>query len=342
MINRFWQLNAHPHGVDFAAALTLEQQDCPRPQAGEVLVRNQMLSMDAGTRMWMSDRTDGYQPPLPLGSPMVGLVLGRVIESRNEGFAEGDLVRAFGSWADYSLVTPEQADLRKMDAGVADLRQHFGVLGMNGWTALWGIMETGQAKAGETVLVSAAAGSTGILACQIAQINGCKVYGIAGGPEKCRYLTETLGLDGAFDYKASGLADALAGIGGIDVYFDNVGGPILDSVLPNMAMYGRIPICGVLAGYGEKTPLAGPVNFDQILMKRLRVEGFFSPDFLDQGDRLTAQLRTWLDEGRLMLPFDETDGIENVLTAYAKLFTGENIGKVIVRLDQPNREEPKA
>ena len=337
MTNRFWQLNANPKGTDFAAALSLEEGAIPEPAEGEVLIQNQLLSLDAGTRMWMTSRTDGYQPPIPLGSPVAGLALGRVIESKDSNFHEGDLVRTFGQWADYSLVRPELSDLRKMNENVADPRQHFGVLGMNGWTALWGITETAKAQAGDTVVVSAAAGATGVLACQIAKILGCSVYGIAGGPEKCRYLLDTYNLDGAIDYKAGDIDDALAAIpGGIDVYFDNVGGAILEAVLPNMAHYGRVAICGALAGYDDSQAPKGPATFDQILMKRLTVTGFFSPDFSDQGDRLTAQLMTWLDAGLIDIPFDTTSGLENVLIAYEKLFTGGNIGKVIVDLGAPS------
>jgi NADPH-dependent curcumin reductase CurA len=337
MINRFWQLNSHPVGTDFASALSLERGELPELVEGEVLIQNQMLSIDAGTRLWLTPRTDGYQPPLPLGSPMVGLVLGRVVASENTGFQEGELVRAFGQWADYSIVTPEMSDLRKMDEGVSDPRQHFGVLGMNGWTALWGITETGKARPGDTVVVSAAAGATGILATQVAKILGCKVHGIAGGPEKCQFLLDELHLDGAIDYKAGTIEQDLAAIqGGIDVYFDNVGGPILEAVLPNMAQYGRVAICGSLAGYdGTETP-RGPATFDQILMKRLTVTGFFSPDFSDQGDRLTVQLKTWLDDGLIDIPFDTTHGLENVLGAYGKMFTGGNVGKVIVDLQSPS------
>ena len=334
MKNRFWQLDAHPGGNDFAAALSLQEQPLPELTDGEILIRNAFLSMDAGTRMWMTGRTDGYQPPLPLGTPMVGLSLGQVVASRHSDFSEGQLVRAFGQWADYSIVVPELSGALAVDESVADPRQHFGVLGMNGWTALWGIEETGQAKTGETVLVSAAAGSTGILACQIAKLLGCNVYGIAGGPDKCRYLTETLGLTGAIDYKTDTVGEKLAEIdGGIDVYFDNVGGPMLDDVLLTMAHYGRIAICGMIADYAEEGDKSGPKQFDQILMRRLRVEGFFSPDFMDQGARLTARLKKWLDAGELSIPFDVTQGLEQTLDAYSKLFTGANIGKVLVELD---------
>ncbi|WP_321390427.1 NADP-dependent oxidoreductase [Emcibacter sp.] len=331
--NRFWKLNKYPEGNDFESALSLETAPLAETGDGEVLIKNEYLSLDAGTRMWMTPRTDSYQPPLPLDSPMMGLGLGRVVASRHTAFKEGDFVRCFGQWADYSLVKPELSDLRIMDENVSDPRQHFGVVGLNGWTALLGLREVANTQAGDTVLVSAAAGATGILACQIAKVMGAKVYGLAGGPEKCAFLTDSLRIDGAVDYKNSDVASELEKIeGGIDVYFDNVGGPILDAVLPNMALHGRIAVCGLIASYAEGGRLPGPSNFDQILMKRLTVRGFLCPDFFEIGNQLTAQLKTWLEAGKVTMPFDETQGLENMLVAYAKLFTGANIGKVIVKL----------
>lgn len=331
--NRFWCLKARPQAEDFAAALVLKEAPRPEPEKGEILVQNRMLSMDAGTRMWMTDRTDGYQPPLELGTPMQGLVLGQIIASRADGFSEGDWVRAFGTWSDFSCFDPVLAGAARLDLTVSDMRDHLGPLGMNGWTALWGIERTCAVKSGENVLVSAAAGSTGLLACQIAKILGANVYGIAGGERKCRLLETDYGVAAAFDYKAGPIADQLGRInGGIDAYFDNVGGEILDAVLANMALYGRIAICGLIAEYAGGRA-HGPRNFDQILMKRLRVEGFFSPDFMDHGSRLTERLRVWVDNGQLSLPYDVTQGLENTLKAYAKLFSGANIGKVLVELD---------
>ena len=331
--NRFWRLDARPEGSEFADALTLATAPLRDPGEGEIVIHNRLLSMDAGTRMWMTDRTDGYQPPLALGTAMSGLVVGRVVASRAAGYAEGDWVRAFGTWSDYSVADPLLAGAVKLDTSVADMRDHLGPLGMNGWTALWGLEQTATVRAGETVLVSAAAGATGLLACQIARNLGANVYAIAGGAAKCRLLEAEYGVAAAFDYRASGLRDALATIeGGIDVYFDNVGGPILEDVLANMALYGRVAVCGLIAEYadGERR---GPANFDQVLMKRLRIEGFFSPDFMDQGAALTARLRAWVDARQLALPYDVTTGLENTLTAYARLFTGGNVGKVLVELE---------
>ncbi|MEP5936861.1 MAG: NADP-dependent oxidoreductase [Erythrobacter sp.] len=333
MTNRFWRIDARPQGTDFAAALSLVEAPLAEPADGQVTIHNRMLSMDAGTRMWLTDREDGYQPPLPTGSPMTGLVVGEIIQSRHPDFAEGDLVRAFGVWGDYSTVDPIMTGAVKLDPSVEDRRAWFGPLGMNGWTALWGVEETGAAKPGETVLVSAAAGATGILAVQIAKLLGCTSAGIAGGAEKCRFLKDTIGVDHALDYKSGDLPAQLDTLGGIDVYFDNVGGPILDQVITRMNHYGRIAVCGLVSDYtsGNRT---APQEFDQILMRRLRVEGFFSPDFMDQGERLTARLRSWHEAGKLVMPYDVTIGLENTLSAYDKLFTGGNTGKVIVELDK--------
>ena len=221
----------------------------------------------------------------------------------------------------------------KLDPAVKDRRAWFGPLGMNGWTALWGIEQTGAAKEGETVVVSAAAGATGILAVQIARLLGCKAWGIAGGTEKCRFLTNVIGIDGAVDYKTGDVGEQLNAIGGIDVYFDNVGGPMLDKVLTRMNHYGRVAVCGLVSDYSTGTRTS-PKEYDQVLMRRLRIEGFFSPDFMDQGERLTAQLKEWVDNNVLAMPYDVTRGLENTLSAYGKLFTGANIGKVIVELEQ--------
>lgn len=332
-INRFWQLDRHPEGNDFAAALSLQSEQLAPLNEGEVRLRVQWLSMDAGTRMWMTPRTDGYQPPLPLGSRMVGLCLGRVSESRDPRFAEGALVRGFGQWAEVATVLPDLAGLELLDQSVADPREHFGALGMNAWTALVGVKEVAAVQPGEWLVVSAAAGATGSLACQVGRNLGARVIGIAGGAEKCRYLTGELGVEVAIDYRNQGVAAELARIeGGVHAYFDNVGGPILDAVLPNMAHYGRVAVCGMVAAYDRDSPLPGPARFDQVLMRRLRIEGFFIPDFLHRGAEFMPQLREWLDAGKLKVRFDESHGIENVLTAYARMLSGASTGKVVVRL----------
>nr|WP_210425771.1 NADP-dependent oxidoreductase [Novosphingobium sp. SG720] len=326
-------MDARPQGHDFASALTLCEEALPPLAPGEVRIAAQYLSMDAGTRMWMSARTDGYQPPLPLGAKMMGLVLGRVSESRDARFAEGTLVRGFGQWARFSTVLPDAAGLVAVDESVADIRQHFGALGMNAWTAYVGVREVLGLATGQWLVVSAAAGATGSLACQIGRNLGLRVIGIAGGPDKCRYLVENLGIDQAIDYKHEDVAARLAQVdGGVHGYFDNVGGPLLDAVLPNMAHYGRVAVCGLVAAYDADAPLPGPARFDQILMRRLRVEGFFIPDFLHRGAEFLPQLKTWFEAGQLVSDMDETLGLENVLVAYDRMLTGKSLGKVVVKL----------
>lgn len=331
---RYWRLDRHPEGnTRFERFLSLHEEVCAPLAPGEVRIAVEWLSMDAGTRMWMSPRTDGYQPPLPLGSRMVGLVLGRVIESLDPAYPPGVRVRGFGQWADVATVVPALAGLEVVDETVADPRQHFGALGMNGWTALVGVREVAAVRPGEWLAVSAAAGATGSLACQIGRNLGARVVGIAGGAEKCRFLLDELGVEMAIDYRAEDVSAHLSQVpGGVNAFFDNVGGPILDAVLGNMAHYGRVAICGMIAGYDSDVAMPGPAKFDQVLMRRLRIEGFFIPDFLERGSEFLPQLRTWLDEGRLAVRFDETYGLENVPAAYERMLTGRNIGKVIVRL----------
>ncbi|MCX7285508.1 MAG: NADP-dependent oxidoreductase [Novosphingobium sp.] len=331
--NRYWQLDRHPSGSDFAAALSLRSEPLAALGEGEVRVKVGWLSMDAGTRMWMSPRTDGYQPPLPLGAKMAGLVLGRISESRDAAWPVGTLVRGFGQWADHAVVTPALAGLEAVDDGLPDVRHHFGALGMNAWTAYVGVKEVAAIKPGEWLVVSAAAGATGSLACQVGRNLGARVIGIAGGPDKCRYLVEQLGVDMAIDYKSEDVAARLATVeGGVHAYFDNVGGPLLDAVLPNMAHYGRVAVCGMVAAYDHDAPLPGPARFDQVLMRRLRIEGFFIPDFLHRGAEFLPVLRDWSDGGTLTVNLDETAGLENTLVAYERMLLGKALGKVIVKV----------
>lgn len=331
-INRYWRLDSYPEGQDFASAMNLYDAPMPDIADREVLVKNLWFSLDAGTRMWFTSRTDSYMPPLPLGSPVMGFVLGRIVQSRHPDFAEGAIVRAYGQWADYSRLAPDIGNFWQVP-DISDMRQHFAVLGPNGWTAYVGLNEYAKVRPGETVLVSAAAGATGLLAAQFALATGCRVIGIAGGAEKCRRLCEEFGLTATIDYKNDDVSARLAEIApdGVDAYFDCVGGPLLDAILPCMAMNGRIAICGLISTY-DQIERKGPVNFDLILMKRLTVAGFFSPDFYFRGEEINRLTQPWLDNGTVSMAFDVTEGLENTLTAYAKMFTGGNFGKTMVRL----------
>lgn len=332
--NRHWILAQRPIGNGYADAFGLREEPVPVPGEGQIVIANKVLSMDSGTRMYMTDRKDSYQPGTPLGDKLIGTVLGVVTETRHPGYGVGDRVRCYGQWADYSLVDPATTYCAKLDDAHADLKQYVGIYGANGWTAYVGVLETGAAKAGETFVVSAAAGCTGIMAGQIAKALGCRVIGIAGGAMKCDLLTSHYGFDAAVDYKAGDVAGALARHcpDGIDLYFDNVGGEILDAALGQMALYGRVAICGLLTNYTAQGPVPGPYRFDQVLMKRLRIEGFFSPDFYAREGEFNPQLARWAAAGRLKLPFEVSHGLEATPEAFTKLFTGGNIGKVVVEL----------
>jgi NADPH-dependent curcumin reductase CurA len=333
IVNQFWRLDARPVGHDYAAALSLQSATVPYLEPGQVLVQSQYLSMDPGVRVWMTAREDSYSPPIPLGTPMLGQFLGPVLISRAKGFNAGDMVRGFGQWATHNVVEPAASGLMVLDPGVRDMRDHFGVLGLNGWTAYCGLVDVLCLTTGETVAVSAAAGATGSIACQIARNMGCNVIGIAGSDEKCAWLTGTLGINKAINYKTQDVTSELAGVaGGINVYFENVGGALLDAALPNMALNGRIGICGLIDGYTSEKGLPGPARFDQILMKRLTVKGIFLPDFLALGANYYAPLKRWYDDELLAGDFDETTGIENVLVAFERLMRGQNLGKVLVNL----------
>ena len=331
--NRFWRLDANPEGSDFASALSMQEEELPPLEDGQIRVKAEYLSMDAGTRMWMGPREDGYQPPQLLGTAMQGQAIGRVVDSRDDRHPVGQLIRVFGQWAEYSTVTPDEAWAVPLDDGVSDIRQHFGALGLNGWTALYGVKDVLQVKEGDVLVVSAAAGATGSIACQIGNILGAKVIGIAGGPEKGRYLVEQLGCAHSVDYKNEDVEQAIRDTGlEVNACFENVGGDILDAVIRNMALNGRIAICGLIAAYDRDEPMPGPAAFDQVLMRRLKIEGFFLPDVPERGEDYYNQMKAWYEAGRIEVPIDQTEGIENVLVAYERMMTGKNTGKVLVKL----------
>ena len=333
MKRKVWKLINRPEGLNFEDALSLVDEELPALSDNKILIKTKIISMDAGTRMWMSDRQDSYQPPIDLGSSMVGVCLAEVLESDNPNFSKGDLVRGFGEWADYAIV--ETDSFLKLEAGLEDEAAYLSVLGLNGWTAYVGVMEVGKPKEGEIFLVSAAAGATGSLAGQIAKKAGCKVIGLAGSKEKCDWLVNDLGFDNAINYKTDDLDKSLKDLcpEGVDIYFDNVAGDILNTVLQNLALYARIPLSGLLAQYNEKgSRLPGPDNFDQILMKRASITGFFCPDFLEDGPKIEKIMHDWYLEGSLKFNADVTNGLENVLVSYKRMFNGDNIGKTLVRL----------
>ena len=334
-INRQWRLAARPDRDSGAEVDHFDFGQVPVPDIadGEALVRTLYLSLDPTQRLWMSDM-DQYMAPVAVGDVMRGGTIGVVEESRADGLAPGDIVQGFWGWQDYAAI--EAASLRAKLPADDDvlLVAYMGLLGAIGCTAYFGLLDIGQPKPGETVVVTAAAGAVGSVVGQIAKIKGCRVVGIAGGPEKCAWIKDTLGFDAAIDYHAEDVPTALAAAcpDGIDVVFENVGGDLLDASLALVNLNARVALCGLIAQYNAAGPVPGPRMFHNILMKRVRVEGFIILDFMARFPEALAALRGWLDDGRLRYRVDVVDGLENAPQALGKLFVGANKGKLVVKV----------
>jgi NADPH-dependent curcumin reductase CurA len=330
--NRVWRLRKRPVGIIGDDVLSLEKEPIPQPAAGEVLIRLNYLSLDPTNRIWMSD-IDQYMPPVALGAPMRGVVCGTVVQSRAVGLVPGDVVSGLGTWADYQLGTPGALTKMSTVAG-ASLAEAFGLFAVVGPTAYFGLLDVGKPKTGETVVVSGAAGAVGSLVGQIARIKGCRAVGLAGSDAKCHWLTEELGFDAAVNYKQGDLPAALrrACPKGIDVYFDNVGGEILDACLPQMNLNGRIPMCGLISQYNATSAPAGPRGYGIILMKRLTVQGFLVMDYGPRFREAIGALGEWMSQGQLQFRLDLHEGLENAVSALRRLFTGDHRGKLMIHV----------
>jgi NADPH-dependent curcumin reductase CurA len=302
----------------------------PEPADGEVLVRTRLISLDAANRAWMQGAT--YRSAVTAGSVMAGGGVAEVIDSRASGFKPGDLVFGDTGWQEYASV-PAKA-LSKMPR-LEPMTHLISVYGIAGLTAYFGLLDVGKPKAGETIVVSAAAGSVGSIVGQIAKIKGCRVVGIAGGGAKCAWLKDELGFDDAVDYKSGALFKTLkaAAPNGIDVYFDNVGGDVFEACLAQMNLRGRIACCGAVSQYDMAAPTSGPRGIPGlIVVKRLTVQGFIVTDFFDQRERALADLQSWVESGKLKVEEDVIDGLENTPQALIGLLAGENRGKRMVRV----------
>ncbi len=331
-VNRVWRLRKRPVGMIGDDVLSLEQEAVPEPAAGQLLMRLNYLSLDPTNRIWMSDM-DQYMPPVGLGEPMRGVVCGTVVASRHPDFAPGDVVSGLGTWADYQVGVPGMLNKMPPLAGVS-VADAFGLMAVVGPTAYFGLMDLGAPKAGETVVVSAAAGAVGSVVGQIAKIQGCRAVGLAGSDEKCRWIVEDLGFDAAINYKTEDVPAALkrACPQGIDVYFDNVGGDILDACLKQMNLFGRIPTCGLISQYNATGEVPGPRNYPMILMQRLKVQGFIVLDYAGRYPEAIGALGQWLQSGQLKFRVDMHEGLEHAVKTLRKLYTGENQGKLMVRV----------
>lgn len=315
---------------------TWREERVPDLEPGHVLVRNIYLSLDPTNRGWVQPQPT-YMPPVSLGEVMRGIAIGVVEESRDPALKPGDLVQGMLGWQSFALAKP--ASLTKLPSipGLP-LTAHFGLLGHIGFTAYFGLMDIGKPKAGETLVVSAAAGAVGSIAGQIGKIAGCRVVGIAGSDEKCRWITEQLGFDAAINYKTEPLADSLRAHcpGGIDIDFENVGGQTLDAVLGLINFHARIVLCGLISQYNATAPVPGPYNFGNILIKSARVEGFIVLDFLHRAEEAAAALIGWYREGKLQYRVEIVEGLENAVAAVNRLFDGSHQGKLIVKVsDEP-------
>jgi len=331
-VNRVWRLRKRPVGMIGDDVLSLEQEAIPEPAAGQLLMRLNYLSLDPTNRIWMSDM-DQYMPPVALGDPMRGVVCGTVVASKHPDFAAGDVVSGLGTWADYQVGVPGMLNKMPPLAGVS-VADAFGLMAVVGPTAYFGLMDLGAPKAGETVVVSAAAGAVGSVVGQIAKIQGCRAVGLAGSDEKCRWIVEDLGFDAAINYKTEDVPAALkrACPQGIDVYFDNVGGDILDACLKQMNLFGRIPTCGLISQYNATGEVPGPKNYPMILMQRLKVQGFIVLDYAGRYPEAIGALGQWLQSGQLKFRVDMHDGLERAVSTLRMLYTGENQGKLMVRV----------
>lgn len=329
-VNRQVLLSESPSGKLSVDHFRLAEAPMPVPGDGQVLVRVRYLSLDAANRAWMQGAT--YRSAVESGTVMAGHAIAQVVESRAPGFAPGDLVLGDTGWQEYAVL--DAAGLQKQPA-LEPVTHLLSVYGIAGLTAYFGLLEIGRPKAGDTVVVSAAAGSVGSLVGQIAKIQGARVVGIAGGARKCAMLTGELGFDAAVDYKAGALFKDLkaAAPGGIDVYFDNVGGDIFEACLFQMKLHGRIACCGAVSQYDGTPPAHGPRGVPGLIVtKRLTLQGFILYDFLPRAGEALAELQKWVAEGRLKVREDIVEGLENAPAGLVGLLAGENVGKRMVRV----------
>jgi len=330
--NRQWRLTARPEGMVGDEHFRWVEEPVPGLTSdGQLLVRTLYLSCDPTQRGWMA--RDTYLPAVAIGEVMRSFGVGRVVESRHPGYQEGQLVQGLLGWQDYALLDGSSARLNVVPENVP-IPIAMSALGVTGLTAYFGLLEIGRPEAGETVVVSGAAGATGSVAGQIARLKGCRVVGIAGGQDKCRWLVDEARFDAAIDYRSEDVAARLADLcpGGIDIYFDNVGGEILDAALARLAFKGRVVLCGAIADYNRSELGPGPRHYLNLLLQRGRMEGFIILDYLHRTGEAVAELARWVEAGEIRVEVDIQEGLENAPRTLRRLFTGENRGKQLLKI----------
>ncbi|MGO9605162.1 MAG: NADP-dependent oxidoreductase [Candidatus Binataceae bacterium] len=335
--NRQWLLAARPQGLIKESDFRWNEVPVPAVKDGEVLVRNLAFSFDPTQRGWMS--MDTYIPAIPVGQVMRAGTIGQIVESKKQGYAKGDLVQGLFGWEDYTVSDGVGLfGMQKFPPGTDPLLA-LSLLGTTGLTAYFGTLSVGQPKSGDVFVVSGAAGATGSVAGMIAKIKGCRVVGIAGGKQKCEWLVKDAGFDAAIDYKNENVGEALTRHcpKGIDVYFDNVGGEILELVLDRLAFRARVVLCGAISQYNEAAGIMGhpPKNYFSLIFHGARMEGFLVFHFAQQYPQAMAELAKWHAEGKIKNQIDLQHGLENAPKTIIRLFTGANFGKQLLTLADP-------
>ena len=334
--NRRIVLASRPSGKPTLANFRLEQAPLPQPGDGEVLLQTLYLSLDPYMRGRMNAGAS-YAPGVAVDAVMVGGTVSRVISSRNSAYATGDLVSAYAGWQDYAL--SDGSDLMKLDPRITHPSWALGVLGMPGLTAYVGLLDIGQPKPGETVVLAAATGAVGSIVGQIAKLKGCRVVGIAGGAEKCQYAVDALGYDACISHYDKDMAQQLAAAcpKGIDVYFENVGGSSWEAVMPLLNNFARVPVCGLIAHYNQTELPPGPDRMSQlqglILQRSLKMQGFIVSNYRDRIPEFISDMSGWLAAGKVKYREDMVKGLENAPQAFLGLFTGQNFGKLVVQVN---------
>jgi NADPH-dependent curcumin reductase CurA len=334
LTNRQFRLAARPVGLAKTTDWKLTTEAVADPADGQVLVKVLQLSLDPAMRGWMNEGRS-YIAPVGIGEVMRAGGVGKIAASKNPAFAVGDLVAGSLGIQEYCLVTDvKQTGLHKIDPRIGTPSQWLNALGMPGMTAYFGLLEVGQAKAGDTVVVSGAAGAVGQTVGQVARIKGCRTVGIAGGKAKCEFVVNELKYDACIDYKGGNLRDGLKEHcpKGVDVYFDNVGGEILDTVLTRINRGARIVICGAISQYNNTTPVKGPSNYMMLLVARARMQGMVVFDYADRYGAAIKDIAQWMKEGKFISREDIVPGIENFPATMNKLFSGENFGKLVLKV----------
>lgn len=331
-VNHQFRLAARPQGMVGREHFDYVGEPLPELTDGQVLVKILYISLDPAMRGWMNEGRS-YVPPVQIGEVMRAGTVGVVVESKSEKLLVGDHVSGWLGVQQYAVCN--ENEVFKVNTEAVALPTYLGALGMPGVTAYFGLLEVGAAKEGETVVVSGAAGAVGSVVGQIAKLKGCRVVGIAGGPEKCKWIVDELGFDAAIDYKGEDVSAALREHcpEGVDVYFDNVGGDILDAVLARLALRARVAICGAISQYNNLDSVKGPSNYMSLLVNRARMEGFVVVDYMSRAPEAVAEMAGWIADGRLVAREDVVEGFESFPDALQKLFRGENVGKLVLKVE---------